>query len=171
MIKVVLFIVFSAALAVFTLSRSHQHRFPRFIVFEGALGLVLLNADRWFRDPLSFRQLAAWTVLAVSLALAIHGFYLLRAAGSPQGDFESTTRLITTGAYGYIRHPMYCSLLLLGLGAFLKKPSVPGLLIFLVLGGFAYVTARVEEAENIMRFGPEYLSYIKRTKMFIPFIF
>jgi len=30
--------------------------------------------------------------------------------------------------------------------------------------------AKIEEKENIQKFGEEYLSYIKTTKMFIPFI-
>jgi len=171
MVKLAIFVFLSGLLLVFTLTRSQRHRFPRFVVFECALGLVLLNAEEWFRDPLSFRQLISWIFLTVSLALAIHGFWLLRAAGSPQGDFEQTTRLVTAGAYRYIRHPMYGSLLLLGLGAFLKNPSWPGLPILLVLAGFVYVTARIEEAENVAAFGAEYLVYVKSTKMFIPFLF
>jgi protein-S-isoprenylcysteine O-methyltransferase Ste14 len=170
MIKVVVFILLSLALVAFTLLRRQRHRFPRLVVFESVLGLVVLNAEHWFRNPLSLRQLVSWVVLTLSLALAIHGFRLLHVAGSPQGDFEQTTRLVTTGAYHYIRHPMYCSLLLLGVGAFLKNPSFPSLLILLVLGGFVYVTGRIEEAENVARFGEEYLAYMNKTKMFIPFL-
>jgi protein-S-isoprenylcysteine O-methyltransferase Ste14 len=55
--------------------------------------------------------------------------------------------------------------------AFLKNPSFPGLLILLVLGGFVHVTGRIEEAENVARFGEEYLAYMNRTKMFVPFLF
>ena len=33
-----------------------------------------------------------------------------------------------------------------------------------------YLTARVEEREMIKRFGKEYVSYMGRTKMFIPYI-
>jgi len=78
--------------------------------------------------------------------------------------------VVAVGPYRYIRHPMYCSLLLLGVGAFLKNPSFPGLLILLVLGGFVYVTGRIEEAENVAKFGEEYLAYMDKTKMFIPFL-
>ena len=170
MVKAAIFALLTGALGIFTLVRPHRHRFPRFFVFESALGLIVLNAEYWFRRPLSFRQLASWVVLTISLALAIHGFRLVRVAGSPRGDFEQTTRLVMSGAYRYIRHPMYCSLLLLGVGAFLKNPSFPGLLILLVLGGFVYVTGRIEEAENVAKFGEEYLAYMDKTKMFIPFL-
>jgi len=36
---------------------------------------------------------------------------------------------------------------------------------------FLVRTARVEEAENIRFFGPAYEEYMKRTKMFVPFLF
>ncbi len=36
---------------------------------------------------------------------------------------------------------------------------------------FLVATAKVEEAENILFFGTSYHAYIKRTKMFIPFVF
>jgi len=36
---------------------------------------------------------------------------------------------------------------------------------------FLYVTARVEERENIERFGEQYRQYMKKSRMFIPFIF
>lgn len=171
MVKLAIFVFLSALLLVFTLTRPQRHRFPRLVVFESVLALVLLNAAEWFRNPLSFRQVVSWVCLAASLALAIHGFRLLRVAGSPRGDFEQTTRLVATGAYRYIRHPMYCSLLLFGVGAFLKNPTWPGLLLLLVLGGFVYMTARIEEAENVATFGAEYQAYLKTTKMFFPLLF
>jgi protein-S-isoprenylcysteine O-methyltransferase Ste14 len=108
--------------------------------------------------------------LAGSLLLAVHGFRLLRIAGSPKNDFEDTTVLVTTGAYRYIRHPLYCSLLLGGTGAFLKDPSVLGLLLSVILAGFVFLTGKVEEAENLGRFGEQYRAYMKTTKMFIPFL-
>jgi protein-S-isoprenylcysteine O-methyltransferase Ste14 len=33
------------------------------------------------------------------------------------------------------------------------------------------VTARVEERENLRGFGAEYASYLRETRMFIPFVF
>jgi len=112
----------------------------------------------------------SWIFLASSLVLAIHGFRLLHIAGSPEGDIEDTTQLVTVGAYRYIRHPLYCSLLLAGVGAFLKNPSVLGFLLFTFVFIFVFMTARVEEKDNIERFGDEYLAYMKTTRMFFPFL-
>ena len=71
----------------------------------------------------------------------------------------------------YIRHPLYTSLLLLGWRAFFKDPSLPGGILVLATCAFLTTTARVEEAENLDKFGVDYAAYMGTTKMFIPFLF
>jgi protein-S-isoprenylcysteine O-methyltransferase Ste14 len=147
-----IFILLSLLLLIFTLTRSQRHRFPRFFAFESLFILVLLNARSWFLKPLSLLQLISWLFLASSLVMALHGFWLLRIA------------------YRYIRHPLYCSLLLGGMGAFLKAPSALGFLLFICIFVLSLATAKVEEEDNIKKFGDEYLAYMKRTKMLLPFL-
>ncbi|OGL14002.1 MAG: hypothetical protein A3F92_12170 [Candidatus Rokubacteria bacterium RIFCSPLOWO2_12_FULL_71_22] len=153
-----------------SLRHPRSHGFFRFFAFESLLGLIVLNARHWFSDPFAPRQLVSWASLLGSAALAAHGFHLLRAVGKPEGRIEATTRLVSVGAYRYIRHPLYGSLVLLGLGALLKRAS-------LVTGGLALVTlwaliatARAEERENLARFGDAYAAYMKDTRMFVPFL-
>jgi protein-S-isoprenylcysteine O-methyltransferase Ste14 len=171
MIQFVIFIILSSLLLIFTLRRPYRHRFHRFFVFEGDLGLVLLNSDRWFRDPFTAIQLISWILLTGSLLLALHGFQLLRVSGTPKGDIEETTQLVTVGAYRYIRHPLYCSLLVFGIGAYLKSPSVLGSLFLLIVAVFVYATGKAEERDNLVRFGSAYREYMQKTKMLIPFLF
>lgn len=164
-------VFFSVLLLVFTLIRPHPYRFTRFLAFVSLLGLIFHNADRWFVDPFSVRQIVSWIFLAGSLFLAVHGFTLIKTEGNPTGDFEDTTNLITRGAYRFIRHPLYSSLLLFGLGAFLKGPSLlgGGLVGALFMG--VILTARIEEKHNLERFGEEYQQYMDKTKRFIPYIY
>jgi len=162
-----------------SLRRRDAHGFYRFFAFEAILGLILLNAAVWFQDPFSLRQLASWALLLASLLLAVHGFHLLRQIGRPDRSIEDptrlavekTTRLVRSGAYRTIRHPLYASLLALAWGAFLKAPSSPGVLLAAVATGAIYLTARVEERENMRNFGAEYAEYMRETRMFIPFVF
>jgi protein-S-isoprenylcysteine O-methyltransferase Ste14 len=170
MIKLGFFVIISVFLLVFTLFRSHQYRFYRFFAFESLLVLVILNSDQWFSNPFSSIQLVSWFFLFCSLVFAVNGFILLKMAGSPVKDIEDTTKLITTGAYRYIRHPLYGSLLLGGIGAFLKDPNIIGLFILLILFFFLISTAKVEERNNLQKFGTEYKKYMDKTKMFIPFL-
>ncbi|MFQ5576423.1 MAG: methyltransferase family protein [Anaerolineae bacterium] len=173
-VKLALFAIGSLGIVRFSwpwLRNPRAHGFYRFFAFELLLALFLLNAGDWFREPFSPRQLAAWTLLFASLALAIHGFYLLRVIGQPKGDFEQTTTLVTVGAYKYIRHPLYASLLLLDWGIFLKHVSLLTLVLAVLITAFLTATAAVEEAENAAKFGADYREYIKTSKRFIPFLF
>jgi protein-S-isoprenylcysteine O-methyltransferase Ste14 len=148
-----------------------RHGLARLFAFEAILGLVALNLEDWLDEPLSPRQLLSWALLLLSGFLAVHAFRLLGRFGKAQGEFERTTALVTTGAYRYIRHPMYASLLYLGMGAYLKHVS--WLTSGLVLAAYVclYITARIEEGENIARFGEVYRKYMLGTKMFVPYIF
>jgi len=84
---------------------------------------------------------------------------------------EKTTELVTAGAYRYIRHPLYSSGLFGTWGVFFKHPSWLGICLAVISTLFWTMTAKMEEAENLRFFGAEYQSYMKRTRMFIPFLF
>jgi protein-S-isoprenylcysteine O-methyltransferase Ste14 len=156
-----------------------SHGFYRFWAWLAILGLALLNVDIWFRDPFSWHQLISWPLLIISAILVIIGVRLLQQRGEPDAQrddvplvaFEKTTTLITTGTYGYIRHPLYSSLLFLAWGIFFKDPSWLGGLLALAATLSLVTTARVEESENLRFFGPAYREYMKQTKMFVPFLF
>jgi protein-S-isoprenylcysteine O-methyltransferase Ste14 len=182
MLRLLVFVVASAILVFVSrvsLRDPRSHGFYRFFAWEAILALTLLNLDGWFSDPFSWHQLISWTLLVISLFLVIHGVRLLKHMGqadsrrddTPMLDFEKTTRLVTVGAYRYIRHPLYSSLLFLTWGVFFKDPSWPGGLLGVMATAFLVVTARIEEAEDIRFFGPAYQAYMKGTKMFIPFLF
>ena len=171
--KLLVFVLVTAGLLLLSrraLRDPRHHGFYRFFLFETILILILNNTGSWFREPFSPLQILSWVLLLGSLLLAVHGFYLLRTAGKPAGDIEATTVLVTRGAYRYIRHPLYCSLLLFAVGVYLKSPSLVDASFVVVVLAFAIATARVEEAENLQRFGPIYAAYMKTTKMFIPYI-
>lgn len=170
-IDLLLFLMISTALLIFTLRRPYAHRYYRFIAFECTFALIFLQADAWFDDPFRTKQLLSWLLLGGSFALAFHAFQRLRTQGAPDQDLEDTTVLVTSGVYRYIRHPLYASLILFGIGAVLKRQSVLSLAVLLGLVLAVFATARVEERANVERFGEQYRAYRARTKMFIPFIF
>lgn len=147
-----------------------SHGLFRFFAFELMLALILLNLEHWFLDPFSTFQIVSWLLLLSSLILAVHGFYLLHVVGRPKSGIEDTTTLVITGAYKYIRHPLYASLLLLAWGLFFKDVALLDGILAVVASAFVVATARAEEAENLQRFGAEYAGYMKTTKMFIPFL-
>ena len=147
------------------------HGIYRFFSFESIIVLALLNYRVWFRNPFSIIQIASWILLILSIIMGVAGFQNLSKKGEAQGKIENTTRLITTGIYKYIRHPLYLSLLFLGTGAVLKNPGTAQIILGIINLIALYLTARVEEKEMILKFGDEYNNYKKHSKMFIPFIF
>ena len=162
---------FTGLLLLFTYIRPHPYRFSRFIAFECLLSLIFLNASYWFLNPLSLHQIISWILLFGSFFLALSGFYLIKTQGEPSGDIEDTTKLIKSGVYRYIRHPLYASLLLFGLGAFLKDPSFLGGILGVILIISVEKTSRIEEEYNMIQFGEQYSQYCEETKRFIPFIY
>jgi protein-S-isoprenylcysteine O-methyltransferase Ste14 len=174
MMTIVIFSVISAGIVYLSWSslRDRQsHGFYRFFAFESILILILLNVEHWFSEPLAPRQILSWALLIGSLFLAVHGFRLLRVVGQPEGQIEDTTTLVTVGAYRYIRHPLYSSLLLLAWGTFFKAPSLAGLLLAGIVTASLVATARAEEAENLRKFGEAYAAYMETTRRFIPYLF
>lgn len=153
-----------------SLRKPRSHGFYRFIAFECLLALIVLNLDGWFASPFSVRQIASWVLLTSSLPLAIHGFCLLRKLGEPRRGIEQTARLVRRGAYRYIRHPLYASLLLLSWGVFLKGIALLTGILVLVISALLVATAKAEERENVAVFGDEYRQYARTTKLFIPFV-
>lgn len=161
------------------LRNPRAHGFYRFIAWECMLALVLVNFPMWTVDPFSPRQLVSWVLLASSAALAVHAVQLLRQIGRPSAarpdaelfGFEKTSSLVTSGAFRYIRHPMYAALLYLAWGAYLKDPSPESTALVAVASVSLLFTALRDEAECLQHFGADYAGYMKTTKRFVPFIF
>lgn len=155
-----------------------SHGFYRFFAWEAILGLVVLNRRVWGADPTSPHQMAASLLLLVSILLALAGLLTLRRHGQPDTqrdngsfyEFEKTTRLVSSGIFGYIRHPMYASLLALAWGGYLQDPSLLGVAVAGLATGFLWLTATTDERECLAYFGPSYADYMQRTKRFIPFL-
>jgi len=170
--------LFLVAVSWRSLPHPRSHGFFRFFAFEAVLCLVVRNAPHWFDRLGAPRQLLASLLLTASFFLAIHGFYLLRrvgqptppSPGSPSLGLENTAFLVTVGAYRYIRHPLYAAVLLLAWGAALKGISLLTLGLALIATGALVLTAKTEEAENLVRFGAAYRAYMERTRLFIPFL-
>lgn len=160
------------------LKRPKSHGFYRFFAWELLLISLLFNLAGWFEHPFAWHQLISWILLSISLALVISGGILLHRIGrldASRNDpallgMEKTSRLVTTGLYRYIRHPLYSSLLFLGWGMFFKSPSWVDAGLVLLCTFFLLVTAHMEERENINFFGDEYIEYIQHSRMFIPYI-
>ena len=155
-----------------------SHGFYRFLSWECILFLLTVNFIHWFDDPLSVPQIVSWVFLIYSLYLVLAGVLFMMKLGKPREErydktlfpFEKTTRLVESGIYKYIRHPMFSSLLFLNWGALLKNPQPTYILIAVFGSVFLFLGMITEEKENIEYFGEEYRQYMKKTRMIVPFL-
>ncbi len=155
---------------IYSIKHRRFHGIPRFFAFESIYILLLLNIRLWFSNPFSLLQVFSWILLCLSAYAGLAGYLHLKNQGEAQNSFENTTKLVTSGIYSYIRHPLYTSLILLGTGIVLKDPVPYKLLLGAVNIAAIWLTALTEEKEMIDRFGNDYRKYMLATKMFVPFI-
>jgi protein-S-isoprenylcysteine O-methyltransferase Ste14 len=156
-----------------------SHGFYRFFGWEGMLWLIVCNIRFWFHDPFSIPQVFSWIFLFYALYLVIAGVLLLHRKGKAHSDrqdpalysFEKTTEVVDTGLYKYIRHPLYASLFFLTWGICLKHPTILLICVALFSSVMFYLTSRMDEKECVAYFGETYREYMKRTKMFVPYVF
>jgi protein-S-isoprenylcysteine O-methyltransferase Ste14 len=173
MIETVLFIsisLFITFVSIPSLRQPGSHGFYRFFAWEAILGMFLINVRGWFVHPIAWYQIISWILLIASLVPIISGVYQLRQAGKPTDALEATTRLVQSGIYRFIRHPLYASLLLLAWGIFFKSPALLDACLVAIATSFIYATARADEKECLIKFGKQYAGYMKKTRMFIPFV-
>jgi protein-S-isoprenylcysteine O-methyltransferase Ste14 len=102
---------------------------------------------------LSFRRLDSWRLLGVSGLTE-------RAAPKAQTD-----ELVTTGIYGYIRHPQFLAGLMV---LWARDLTDRGLVTTLVLSAYLIFGARIEESRLLTRMGDRYRRYCSEVPGFIP---
>ncbi len=83
---------------------------------------------------------------------------------------KETGKLITSGLYRIVRHPIYSGILLLSLGVALVMNNFLMLGLFVVLALFFTYKSRYEEGLLIKKY-PDYLDYRKKTGGLFPVIF
>lgn len=81
-------------------------------------------------------------------------------------------RLITSGIYEHIRHPMYSAIFMYALGQALLLPNwVAGPACFVAFLLMVSLRLGPEEKMMLEKFGPEYETYRRRTKRLVPGVF
>ncbi|RDL46437.1 hypothetical protein BLJAPNOD_06631 [Ensifer sp. M14] len=119
-----------------------------------------------------------WTVIAGTIVF-FFALWVFRRTHKELGRNWSITleirdkhELISGGPYAFVRHPMYTSFMLMGVGQALLLPNwVAGLA---GLFGFAVLFfLRVDKEERMMLeiFGIQYRDYMQRTKRIVPYLY
>lgn len=142
------------------------------------LGLVpALYVTTGFPAALSYAPSPALATLGVMVFLsALWLFWRTHKALGRQWsvslELRESHKLITSGVYEHVRHPMYSAFFLWALAQALLLPNLAaGFSGFVGFGILFFL--RVGEEEAMMReaFGAEYDAYCARTKRVVPFLY
>lgn len=133
------------------------------------LGMLVLH---WI-FPL--RTISSWVLLGFGIALMAIGLGIafgaegqFRQSGTTVDHLGMPAKLVTNGWFRHSRNPMYLSLVLILIGAWLSLGSVSslvGILLYLFLTQQWYILP--EEKRLVKKFGKAYESYMKQTRRWL----
>lgn len=108
-----------------------------------------------------------WLGLGVGLVLAAQAFLRLGPNLTPLPEPMPGAALVTTGAYGRCRHPLYQAILLCSLGMTVALGSLLHLALLLALAVVLASKARREE-RRLLVLHPDYAAYRAATAAIVP---
>lgn len=126
--------------------------------------IVVPRTDGWFgRVDVPGARMIGSAVFAVGAIVAIVAMLQLGRQLVPQPSPVANGRLIDTGLYGIVRHPIYTGVLLLMAGSVLRVPSLAGLALIVASVAFFDRKSAYEEA-LLTRTYPAYDAYQERVR-------
>jgi protein-S-isoprenylcysteine O-methyltransferase Ste14 len=114
----------------------------------------------WIRLPLGGVSFAIGVYLVAKSEAAVFGRTLVGRNGKP--------KLITTGVYSWVRHPMYLGILLVFLGFVFATLSLLSLLIWACFFVFFNKMATYEEQDLCKTVAEQYGNYQKKVPKWFP---
>jgi protein-S-isoprenylcysteine O-methyltransferase Ste14 len=134
------------------------------------LFLVVWVADSFFLQGSTL--LAGFVPLYVRLSVLGAAFvaavYLARSGHMVVPRHGRTEVLVTSGAFRFVRHPLYLASLLVYLGLAISTLSLASLVVLVPIFLFHNYIAGFEDAILTIKFGEAYREYQQRTGKWIP---
>jgi protein-S-isoprenylcysteine O-methyltransferase Ste14 len=160
--------------------RARQHSEPAKVLDRRArwgIALVGIAYSILWQNKFWERSLPAWR-LAISILFFLFACLLSWTAVRTLGrqwrldaGLSSDHRLVTTGPYRFVRHPIYASIfsLLLGTGFLISPFPLLALAAVVCIAGIE-IRVRIEESLLESRFGESFLEYRRNAPAYIPFL-
>lgn len=140
------------------------------VVAQFALFALILVALTQNTTPATPFQVSGWILVALAVALASSGLWLIRSKLTALPAPMDGAVLLETGPFGVVRHPIYGGLILGFLGLSIKGGNVVAAALALLLIPFFWAKTTREERLLVEQI-PEYAGYTKRVShRFLPWI-
>lgn len=140
---------------------------------RGQVVLFLIFMFVWVLDSFFFRfsvMLAVYVPLYLRLVwtavIAAAGLILINA-GHKVLEETDVPHLLTTGAFGRVRHPLYLGCMLLFAAIWSSTLSFAALIVLVVIFVFYNYIAAYEEKKLEEKFGEAYMQYKKKVPRWI----
>jgi len=104
-------------------------------------------------------------ILSAAFAAA---FYLFKSGHVVVSGDQRATEMVSTGAFRYIRHPLYLGSILIYFGMTVSTASLFCLILLVVIVVFNHYIAGYEEKLLEVKFGEVYVAYQKNTGKWVP---
>jgi protein-S-isoprenylcysteine O-methyltransferase Ste14 len=137
-----------------------------FLVVWGIDSLILI----FFRYSTVLVNVISFPLLLLpSFASLGFGLYLVaKSHKAVFGEAPVQPKLLDSGVYSWVRHPMYLGILLFCLAFFFASPSLLSIGILVVFFIFYNKMAAYEEKSLTQILGEEYIAYQKRVPKWFP---
>lgn|SRR3989344_2341664 len=138
-------------------------------VCEKTFGNCFISFAR-IKDPTPFVGKVGAITGLFGLIIAILARYALSENWSPKVELKKEHKLVTSGVYAYVRHPIYFGMALMATGTVIVAQSKIVFFLFLII--ILIFLNRIKREEDLMQktFPKEYPIYKNRTKSLIPYI-
>ena len=135
-----------------------------------SLFLLVWVGDSFFLHLSTFpANYLPWYIrLAFSLISWIRAIYLIMSGHAVISHGRRPSHLLTTGAFKYVRHPLYLGTILVYLGLTLSTLSLFSLALWDVICIFYDFIASYEEKLLELKFGEKYRIYQNNTGKWLP---
>jgi len=144
---------------------------PLLFVAALLIGFILDLVHRLPFPPLWLERghaIVGASLIVVGLVLGGAGIRDFSRAGTPVRSIEPTRALVTTGAHGWSRNPIYLGMFLIYLGVAVASQSLWTLILTLPLAiAVHYGVVAREEAYLERRFGDAYRAYKRRVRRWL----
>jgi protein-S-isoprenylcysteine O-methyltransferase Ste14 len=147
-LRIILFVLFIAFLILYSI-------YPSF------MNIVHFDLPIWLRR--------SGTILAfIGVIFWIWSQAVLDKYWSPQLQIQKEHKIITTGSYRVIRHPIYTAMFIWVIGLSLFTANMIFALLAVLTISFLILRVPKEEKMMIEQFGDEYKKYMQNTGRFFP---
>jgi protein-S-isoprenylcysteine O-methyltransferase Ste14 len=136
--------------------------------------LYLINPNLMNWSKIGLPETVRWLGVVMGILCVFGIYWLFSSIGSgitPTSATRQEHKLVTSGPYRWVRHPLYT----IGASLFIAFGLMADNWFIAMLGVLAFIGMAIrtpkEEANLIEKFGDEYRDYMKHTGRFLPKLF